>query len=100
MMGYIYIIISFAVGNIYWQSAIVLLVLFLIYSTVISMFAILLESWSMNTYPRARDTLKLMLYSLTELFWFRPLTTWYRIQGFWYYFRGKNDWGKLKRKGL
>lgn len=100
LIGYIYMIISFAVGNVYWESAIILLTLFLIYSTVISMFAILLESWSMHTYPRARDTLKLMLYSLTELFWFRPLTTWYRIQGFWYYFRGKNDWGKLSRKGL
>lgn len=100
LLGYIYVILSFMVGNIYLDSAIILTFLFIVYGTVLSMFAILLEAWSMNTYPRVRDTIKLMIYSLTENFWFRPLMTIYRIQGIWYYFRGKNDWGKLKRTGL
>lgn len=100
LLGYIYVVISFLVGNVYMESAIILTCLFVVYGTVLSMFAILLEAWSLNTYPRARDTFKLMVYSLTESMWFRPLMTIYRIQGVWYYFRGKNDWGKLKRTGL
>lgn len=99
-LGYIYMIISFAVGNIYFESAAVLFLMFLIYSVVISMFSILLEAWSMGKYPRSRDSLKLMLYSLTEVFWFRPILNVYRLQGIVYYIRGKNDWGKLKRAGL
>lgn len=100
LLGYIYMVTSFAVGNIYMESAIILMVLFVMYSTVISMFSILLEAWSTNTFPRVRDTFKLILYSCTEMLWFRPLLTLYRLQGFWYYFRRKNDWGMLKRKGL
>lgn len=100
LIGYVYVVLSFAVGNIYLESALILFVLFLIYSTVISAFSILLESWSRNTYPRVQDTIILMFFSITEVFWFRPLMVIYRIQGIWNYIRGKNDWGKLKRSGL
>ncbi|MEK4079449.1 glycosyltransferase family 2 protein [Solibacillus sp. FSL K6-1126] len=100
LLGYIYVILSFVIGNIYLESALTLFVLFLIYSTVISMFSILLEAWSMGTYPRIRDSVKLLLYSLSEVFWFRPLMVVFRLQGFWYFIRGKNDWGSLTRSGL
>lgn len=100
VLGYIYVILSFMVGNIYMESAIILTLLFLMYGTMLSMFAVLLEAWSLKTYPRVRDTLKLMIYALTENLWFRPLMTLYRLEGIWYYFRGKNDWGKLKRTGF
>lgn len=100
LLGYLYVIISFVLGNIYLESAITLSVLFLIYSTVISMFSILLEAWSMNTYPRVRDTIKLLLYSLSEVFWFRPLMVIFRLQGIWRFVRGKNEWGSLTRAGL
>lgn len=100
LLGYLYILISFMVGNIYWESALIMTALFLIYSSFLSMFAILLESWSLNTYPRIRDIIKLMVFSLTEAFWFRPLTLLFRIEGIWYYLRKRNDWGHLKRKGL
>ncbi|MER1985511.1 MAG: glycosyltransferase [Solibacillus sp.] len=99
-LGYIYVFLSFLVGNIYMESAIILTLLFLIYGTMLSMFAVLLEAWSLKTYPRIRDTLKLMGYAFTENLWFRPLMTLYRLEGIWYYFRGKNDWGKLKRTGF
>lgn len=100
LLGYMYVILSLVIGNIYLESALTLFVLFLIYSTVISMFSILLEAWSMGTYPRIRDSVKLLLYSLSEVFWFRPLMVIFRLQGFWYFLRGKNDWGSLKRSGL
>lgn len=100
LLGYLYVILSFAVGNIYLESAVILAVLFLIYSTVISMFAILLEAWSMSTYPRIRDAVKLLLYSLSEVFWFRPLMVIFRLQGIWRFIRGKNEWGSLTRSGL
>ncbi len=98
--GYIYLIISFMVGNIYLDSVIILTTLFLVYGSFLSMFAILLETWSINTYPRIRDICKLMLFSLTETFWFRPLTILYRLQGIIYYIRGREDWGQLQRRGL
>lgn len=100
LLGYIYVVLSFLVGNIYLDSAIILTALFLIYGAMLSMFAVLLEAWSLKTYPRVRDTFKLMCYAFTENLWFRPLMTLYRLEGIWYYFRGKNDWGKLTRTGF
>lgn len=98
--GYFYILISFMVGNVYLESAIIMSLLLLIYSCLLSMFAILLEAWSLNTYPRIRDIVKLIFYSFTEVFWFRPLTIVFRIEGIWNYFRKQNDWGQLQRRGL
>lgn len=100
VLGYIYVILSFLVGNIYLESAMILTLLFLIYGTMLSMFAVLLEAWSLKTYPRIRDTIKLMCYAFTENLWFRPMMTLYRLEGIWYYFRGKHDWGKLNRTGF
>lgn len=100
LLGYIYMIITFLVGSINILSAIVLLLLFLIYSSVLSMFGVLFEAWSTNTYPRSKDSLKLLLYSLTEVFWFRPMIAYFRLIGLFSFIFGKSEWGELKRIGL
>ncbi len=100
LLGYLYIIISFMVGDLYMQSAIILTALFLVYSSFLSMFAVLLEAWSINTYPRIRDIFKLIAFSLSETFWFRPLTIFFRLEGVIYYLRKREDWGQLQRRGL
>ncbi len=100
LLGYLYIIISFIIGELYLDSAIILTALFLVYSSFLSMFAILLEAWSINTYPRIRDIFKLIGFSLSETFWFRPLTIFFRIEGIIYYLRKREDWGQLQRRGL
>lgn len=98
--GYIYIIVSFMVGNLFLESAIIMTALFVFYGAVLSACSILLEAWSLNSYPRVRDITKLMLFSLTETFWYRPLTILFRLEGIWNYLRKYNDWGQLKRQGL
>ncbi|CAM5334061.1 Glycosyl transferase OS=Lysinibacillus sphaericus OX=1421 GN=LS41612_05155 PE=3 SV=1 [Lysinibacillus sphaericus] len=50
--GYIYIIIAFFLGQIYYEMAILLLLLFVIYGVIFSVASVLFEAWSMNTYPR------------------------------------------------
>ena len=40
------------------------------------------------------------LFSLTETFWFRPLTIFFRLEGIIYYIRGREDWGQLHRRRL
>ena len=88
------------VGGIYIDSAIILTTLFIIYSSFLSTSAILLEAWCINTYPRIRDIIKLVIFSLTETFWYRPLTILFRLEGIIYYIRGHQDWGQLQRRGL
>lgn len=98
--GYVYVLIAFFLGDIYYEFAILLILLFILYGAVFSVASILLEAWSMNTYPRLRDVSRLMIMSLTEVLWYKPMTLIWRCEGFIRFLLGKKDWGQMKRVGL
>ena len=98
--GYIYIIIAFFLGKIYYEMAVMLLLLFVIYGVIFSVASILFEAWSMNTYPKKRELLRMILLAFTEIFWYRPLTLLWRCEGLLRFIRGKSDWGNMKRVGI
>ncbi|WP_042347104.1 glycosyltransferase family 2 protein [Bacillus massiliigorillae] len=100
LIGYIYIIIAFFLGSIYYEFSFLLILLFIIYGSVFSVASILLEAWTMNVYPKIGDLTKIILISFTEIFWYKPLTLFFRFEGMIRFFLGRNDWGKIKRKGL
>lgn len=98
--GYIYIVIAFFTGQIYYEMAILLLLLFVLYGAVFSVASILLEAWSMKTYPRNKDLFRLIVLSLSEIFWYKPLTLIWRTEGFIRFLLGRQEWGQMKRQGL
>jgi len=98
--GYLYIFLAFLAGDIYIEWAILLILLLILYSSVLSAAAILLEAWSVNTYPKIADTFKMILFSFTEIFWFRPLTLLWRVEGIFSFLFRRNEWGNIERKGL
>ncbi|UKJ44629.1 glycosyltransferase [Lysinibacillus sp. 1 U-2021] len=98
--GYIYIVIAFFLGKIYYEVALMLLLLFVIYGVIFSIAAILFESWSMNTYPKKRELLRMILLAFTEIFWYRPLTLFWRCEGLLRFVLRKSDWGNMKRVGI
>ncbi|MEX3747272.1 glycosyltransferase [Lysinibacillus xylanilyticus] len=98
--GYIYIVVAFFLGKIYYEMAIVLLLLFVIYGVIFSIASILFEAWSLNTYPRKRELLRMIFLSFTEIFWYRPLTLLWRCEGLVRFVLRKSDWGNMKRVGI
>ncbi|KMJ55802.1 glycosyl transferase, partial [Bacillus sp. LL01] len=60
--GYLFVLLSFFLGDVYLEMAILLLLLMVVYGSLFSMMSVLLEVWSMNQYPRVRDVMKLYLY--------------------------------------
>ncbi|ARD47879.1 glycosyltransferase [Sporosarcina sp. P33] len=100
LAGYAYIVLSFFMGEVYIAFAAILGLLFILYGSLFSMTSVLLEAWSRNTYPKINDLLRLVLLSLTEVFWYRPLTLFWRAEGIIRALRGKRDWGHIKRTGL
>lgn len=102
--GYIYVIVAFFLGKVYVEFAILLTLLFVLYGSILSAFSILLDSWSMNAYSGihlgVRNFFKLILMSLTETFWYRPLTLIWRCEGFIQVLLGRKSWGNMKRVGL
>lgn len=98
--GYLYIVIAFFLGDVYYEIAILLLLLFVIYGVIFSLFAVLFEAWSMNRYPKIQDTFRMIVLSFTEMFWYRPVTLFWRCEGIINFLRKKSEWGKMDRVGL
>jgi cellulose synthase/poly-beta-1,6-N-acetylglucosamine synthase-like glycosyltransferase len=100
LIGYILLIVSIFTGNIYMEYALIFFLLSLIYGSIYSMAAVLLEEWSMERYPSVRHFAILFFVSLTETLWYRPLTVLWRVEGIFETLIGKKGWGEMVRKGV
>ncbi|MBE4908937.1 glycosyltransferase [Bacillus luteolus] len=100
LFGYLIIGTSTFLGGIYIEFAILLFLLSILYGSVFSMTAVLLEEWSLRKFPKVTDILRLFLYSLTETLWYRPLTVMWRCEGILHMLRRKQGWGEMIRKGV
>ena len=98
--GYIYVGWAYFSGGIYYEFSILLILVFVLYGSLFTVSSLLLSAWSMNAYPRAGELFKLLLLSLTEVFWYRPLTLVWRCEGFIRSIMKKREWGQMKRVGL
>ncbi|MFJ7951234.1 glycosyltransferase [Lysinibacillus sp. NPDC096418] len=98
--GYIYIVLAFFLGSIYYEIALLLLLAFVLYGVIYSMMAVLFEAWSKNTSFKTADLLRLVLLSFTEIFWYRPITLFWRCEGLFNFVVKKKEWGKMERKGI
>ena len=99
LLGYLYVILAFSLGKVYYEFAIALLLLFVIYGAILSVMSILFEAWSIDTYPRRRDLFRMILLALTESIWYRPLTLIWRMEGIYHFLTGKKVWGNMQRVG-
>jgi cellulose synthase/poly-beta-1,6-N-acetylglucosamine synthase-like glycosyltransferase len=99
-LAYIYIISGLVFTFISLEISFLLLLVTWFYGCYISMCGVLLEEWSLRRYPKKRHLLTLFMYASTEMFWYRPLTIWWRLQGIWQGFRKRSDWGVMTRKGV
>ncbi|MDT8859862.1 glycosyltransferase [Alkalihalobacillus sp. MEB130] len=99
-LAYVYIISGLLFSFIPLELSLMLLLITWFYGSYISMCGVLLEEWSLKRYPKKRHLLTLFFYASTEMFWYRPLNVWWRIQGIWQAFRKRSDWGVMTRKGI
>lgn len=100
LIGYAIMVAALLLGDVYYAYAIVLFLLFIIYSAVYSVAAVLLNSWATATYPGYKDIGKIMICALTEIFWYKPLTLVWRIEGLIRFIQGNQEWGKMERTGF
>ena len=100
MMGYIIMLFSIFLGGVYLEFAILLFLLSILYGSILSMAAVLMEEWSVRKFPRPSDIGRLFVYSFTETLWYRPLTVLWRCEGILDVLRKKRGWGEMARKGV
>lgn len=98
--GYLIMIASLFLGGVYTEFAILLFLLSILYGSIFSMAAVILEEWSLRKFPNVSDLLRLFLFSMTETLWYRPLTVFWRCEGFLHVLTRKKGWGEMIRKGV
>ncbi|WP_088009507.1 glycosyltransferase family 2 protein [Indiicoccus explosivorum] len=82
------------------EIAFIVLLVMVLYGSLISALAVLLEEWTYHKYPDISSVIVLYVYALSETFWFRILMNFWRLQGLLYSFRKKAEWGDMERKGV
>ncbi len=100
LLGYILMIVSLFVGGVYYEFAILFFLLSILYGSIYSMAAVVLEEWSLRKFPRVTDIIRLFLFSFTESLWYRPLTVLWRCEGIFHLIIRKKGWGDMVRKGV
>jgi cellulose synthase/poly-beta-1,6-N-acetylglucosamine synthase-like glycosyltransferase len=98
--GYVVTVGALYYGLINWRYAELMFLLSVVYGTLISLAAVVLEEISFRRYKRVRDLLLLIGLGIVENFGFRQLTTWWRIKGTYDFLRGKGGWGAMTRTGF
>ena len=98
--GYLVTAGAISYGLVDWHYAELMFLLSIVYGTLISLAAVVLEEISYRRYRRVRDLLLLIGLGIVENFGFRQLTTWWRLKGTYDFLRGKGGWGAMTRKGF
>jgi cellulose synthase/poly-beta-1,6-N-acetylglucosamine synthase-like glycosyltransferase len=92
LSGYVVTALALAFGLLGWTFAELFFVAAVLYGTLISLSAVVLEELTFRRYPRARDLLVLAGFAVLENFGYRQLTTWWRVCGTMDFLRNKQGW--------
>ena len=100
MAGLIVTIVAASFGLVDWKFVELLFVAAVLYGALISLTSVLLEELSFRRYARLSDLVVLACLGIAESFGYRQMTTWWRFKGVLDFFRGKQGWGTMTRKGF
>ncbi|MBA5729225.1 glycosyltransferase family 2 protein [Aerococcaceae bacterium INB8] len=99
-LGVFYVILTFFFGQVYFEFIIMLSAFFLIYGGIYTIGALLLDSYTINGYVSTRALFRMVIISMTEVFWYRPLNIFWRLEGIYQTLKGNTEWGEMERSGF
>jgi len=99
-LGYALFASHIVLGRVNYPFAVMFFFVAVFYGTFISLLAILLEELSAHRYPRPRDILTLTAAGVVENLFYRQYLAVVRLWAFLEYLRGKNEWGRMERRGF
>lgn len=101
VIGYLVVMLGLILGGVNFQSSILLFIMLVVYGSLLSLGAVLFEEWRLGKHKKISELNRLVLYSFTESFWYRPLLSIWRVQVFFLVvFKKDQGWGVIKRKGV
>jgi cellulose synthase/poly-beta-1,6-N-acetylglucosamine synthase-like glycosyltransferase len=99
VLGYTLVIVSYAVGGISLQAAIILTLLAVSLGMLLSVSALLLDEISFHIYEKPGQLLLLLLAVILENLGYRQVNSVWRMMGLWKWAtNAKSSWGTMTRK--
>jgi cellulose synthase/poly-beta-1,6-N-acetylglucosamine synthase-like glycosyltransferase len=100
VLGYVIFAACIALGLLNYWFAVLFFLVAVVLGTLLSLLSILLEEYSTDRYPRLQDILILTLFSLLENILYRQWLTLVRVIAFFDFYKGKEEWGAMQKKGF
>lgn len=100
LAGWIYLFLSFFAGQLFLEFSIVFMAFFVLYSGVVNTISVMLNAWQQGKYPSFAEITYILGLSFTEIFWYKPLVLFWRLEGIFRFLNKQSEWGKMDRVGL
>ncbi len=97
-LGYFVIPFSWWLGIIGWRFTLLFFLLVVLIGLILSLGAIMQESYAMRKFPKMGQVFTLAAYAFLDNFGFRQFNTVIRFIGCVKYRKGKHAWGSMKRE--
>jgi len=98
--GYTLFAAMFFTGNINHPFALFFFLLAVVFGSLLSILSVLLGEHSSRQYPRMSYVFIITLFSFLENIFYRQFISVIRTKAFFDIFRGKQEWGAMKKKGF
>jgi cellulose synthase/poly-beta-1,6-N-acetylglucosamine synthase-like glycosyltransferase len=98
--GYLIVPFAFALHLALLKFYIPLVIFSLVYASLLSVAAILLEELTYRRYPRRRDLYLLLASAMIDNFGFRQRVLYYRVQGFMRFIAGIHHWESVSHTSV
>lgn len=98
IFGFGIIIASYFFGFLNIDFLFIFLIIYIGYSTVISITSIMLEAYSFKNTLNLKSIVVYIVLSIFECCGYRQICAWFRLSGFFGYKKRKHQWSKITRK--
>ena len=96
--GYLFIPISWLLGVVDVWFMVSFFLVAVLYGTILSVGALLLEENTFRKYPDLKQLLRLFFFSFVDNFGYRQVNTIYKVEAMFGFRKNKSRWGELQRK--
>ncbi|HEX8214222.1 MAG TPA: glycosyltransferase [Allosphingosinicella sp.] len=100
VLGYLLVPMLWLVGLLAVDYLLAFLAITFTFGVFVSVATLILEEVELRRFPRASDLAVLTAVSVLENFGYRQLSNFWRLRGFWQFFRKQQGWGQMTRKGF
>jgi len=100
VLGYFLVPLLWSVGLLAVEYLLAFIAITFTFGVFVSVATLILEEVELRRFPRASDLAVLTAISVLENFGYRQLSNFWRLRGFWQFFRKQQGWGQMTRKGF